>query len=180
MCIYKYLYTYAYGFIYICFIYVHICVYIYIYTYTHVWGFPGGASCKEPTCQFRRPKRLRFHPWVGKIPWKRAWQPTPGFLPGESQGQRSLVGYRPWGHRESGTTEQHAHTLKEMLLFLHSTRDLTKLSLAPGTLPCRDASVAWVGNMFHSHEDVFFSLRVLLFSHFGFFFFLRASLKNKK
>ena len=160
-------------YIYICFIYVHICVYIYIYTYTHVWGFPGGASCKEPTCQFRRPKRLGFHPWVGKIPWRRAWQPTPGFLPGESQGQRSLVGYRPWGHRESGTTEQHAHTLKEMLLFLHSTRDLTKLSLAPSTLPCRDASVAW-GHVPFSRRCflLFTSLTILSF----WFLFLSSSI----
>jgi len=39
---------------------------------------------KEPACQCRRPKRCRFNPWVGKIPWRRAWQPTPVFLPGES------------------------------------------------------------------------------------------------
>ena len=44
--------------------------------------------------------------WVGKIPWRRAWQPTPVFLPGESHGQRSLVGYSPWGCKESDTTEQ--------------------------------------------------------------------------
>ena len=60
------------------------------------WGFLGGASGKEPICQCRRRKRLGFHPWVGKIPWRRAWQPIPVFLPGESQGQRSLVGYSPW------------------------------------------------------------------------------------
>ena len=42
---------------------------------------------------------------VGKIPWRRAWQPTPVFLPGESHGQRTLAGYSPWGHKESGTTE---------------------------------------------------------------------------
>ena len=42
---------------------------------------------------------------VGKMPWRRAWQPTPVFLPGEAQGQRSLVGYRPWGHRELDMTE---------------------------------------------------------------------------
>jgi len=47
-------------------------------------GFLAGASCKEPTCQWRRPKRCRFDPWVRKIPWRRAWQPTPVFLPGES------------------------------------------------------------------------------------------------
>ena len=45
-------------------------------------------------------------PWVGKISWRRKWQPTPIFLPRESHGQRSLVGYSPWGHKESDTTEQ--------------------------------------------------------------------------
>ena len=45
------------------------------------------------------------HSWVGKIPWRRAWQPIPVFLPGESHGQRSLVGYSPWGHKELDTTE---------------------------------------------------------------------------
>jgi len=39
--------------------------------------------------------RLKFNPWVRKIPWRRAWQPTPVFLPGKSHGQRSLVGYSP-------------------------------------------------------------------------------------
>ena len=43
--------------------------------------------------------------WVGKICWRRAWQPTPIFLPGESHGQRSLAGYSPWGRKESDTTE---------------------------------------------------------------------------
>ena len=58
-------------------------------------GFPGGTSGKEPTCQCRRQKRRGFDPWVGKIPWRRAWQPTPVFLPGELHGQRSQVGYSP-------------------------------------------------------------------------------------
>ena len=58
-------------------------------------GFPGGASGKESACQCRRQKRRGFNPWVSKIPWRRAWQPTPVFLPGESHGQRSLVGYNP-------------------------------------------------------------------------------------
>ena len=47
----------------------------------------------------------RFDPWVEKIPWKRKWQPTPVFLPGKSQGQRSLVGYSPWGCKELDTME---------------------------------------------------------------------------
>jgi len=42
-------------------------------------------------------------PWVGKIPWRREWQPTPVFLPGESQGQRSLTGCSSWDHKESDT-----------------------------------------------------------------------------
>ena len=53
----------------------------------------------------RRHKTWRFDPWVNKIPWRRAWQPTPVSLPGESHGQGSLMGYTPWGHTESDTTE---------------------------------------------------------------------------
>ena len=45
-----------------------------------------------------------------KIPCKRAWQPTPVFLPGESDGQRSLAGYSPWDHKELNTTEVTAYT----------------------------------------------------------------------
>ena len=48
---------------------------------------------------------LKVNPWVGKILWRRKWQPTPVFLPGESHGQRSLVGYSPQGHREPDMTE---------------------------------------------------------------------------
>ena len=54
-----------------------------------------------PAC--RRP---RFDHWLRKIPWRREWLPTPVFLPGEFLGQRNLVGYSPWGHKELGTTEQ--------------------------------------------------------------------------
>ena len=68
-------------------------------------GFPGGAGGKEPNCQCRRCKRRRFDPWVGKFPYRRAWQSTPVFLLGESRGQRSLAGYNPWGRKESDMTE---------------------------------------------------------------------------
>ena len=51
-------------------------------------------------------QRPRFNPWVEKIPWRREQLPTPLFLPRESQGQRSLVGYSPWGCKESDTTER--------------------------------------------------------------------------
>ena len=55
----------------------------------------------QPT--FRR--TYHFDPWIGKIPWRRKWQPTPVFFPREFHGQRSLVGHSPWGHKESDPTE---------------------------------------------------------------------------
>ena len=61
------------------------------------WGLPRWLSGKESTCQCRRHRRPEFDPLVGKISWRRKWQPTPVFLPGKSHGQRSLVVYSPWG-----------------------------------------------------------------------------------
>ena len=73
----------------------------------------GGSNGKEADCQFRRRKRCRLNPWVGKIPWRRAWQSIPVFLPGKSHGQRSLVGYSPWGcrvrHHWSNSPHNHVH-----------------------------------------------------------------------
>ena len=62
-------------------------------------------SGREPACQCRRHNRCRLDIWVGKIPWRRAWQPAPVFLPGESREQGSLVGHRPWGCKELDMTE---------------------------------------------------------------------------
>ena len=67
---------------------------------------PDGTRCKESACQCRTCKRCSFSPYVGKIPGRREWQPTPVFLPGEFLRQRSLAGYSPWGHKESDTTDQ--------------------------------------------------------------------------
>ena len=67
------------------------------------WGFPGGSDGKRVCLQCRRPG---FDPWVGKIPWRRKWQPTLVLLPGKSHGWRSLVGYSPWSHKESDMTER--------------------------------------------------------------------------
>ena len=55
--------------------------------------------------------RPRFDPWVRKILCRRIWQPTPVFLPGKSDGQRSVVGNIPWGHKESDMTEKLHFTL---------------------------------------------------------------------
>jgi len=48
----------------------------------------------------------QVHPWIGKISWRRQWQPTPVFLPGKSHGRKNLVGYSPWGREESDMTER--------------------------------------------------------------------------
>ena len=64
-------------------------------THTQTHGSSGGANVKEPACQCRKHKRHGLDPWVGKIPWRRTWQPTPVLFPGESHGQRTLVGYSP-------------------------------------------------------------------------------------
>jgi len=88
-------------------------------------GVPRWHPGKESTCHCRRLNRCRFDPWVGKISGSRKWQPTPVFLSGEFHGQRSLVGYIPWGHKESHTSE---------LLSTHSSIYFKLLNM--GTVPC--------------------------------------------
>ena len=75
-------------------------------------GLPWWLRGKRIGLQCRRPS---FDPWVRKILWRREWLPTPVFFPGNPPGQRSLVGYSPWGHKESDTIERvsmckHTHT----------------------------------------------------------------------
>ena len=69
----------------------------------YLWDFPGGSDGKSICLRSGRP---RFAPWVRKIPCRRKWQSILVFLPGKSHGRRSLVGYSPWGRKESDTTEQ--------------------------------------------------------------------------
>ena len=66
-------------------------------------GFPGGSDGKESACNAGDPGSI---PGSGKSPWRRERQPTPAFLPGESHGQRSWVGYSLWGCKGSDMTEQ--------------------------------------------------------------------------
>ena len=77
------------------------------------WWFSGKDSiCQGGICW--------FNPWVGKICWRRKWQSTPVLLPGKSHGQRSLVGYSPWGRKESDTTEQIHFVYFYLYRFIHS------------------------------------------------------------
>ena len=56
-----------------------------------------------------------FDPWAGRIPWRRAWEPTPVFLLGESHGQTTLVGYSPWGYRDQTQLRDYTTTTKALI-----------------------------------------------------------------
>ena len=71
--------------------------------YTQSLGFPGGSDGKSVRLQCGRPG---FNPWVGKISWRRKWQPPPVLLFGKPHGLRSLIGYSPRGRKESDMTER--------------------------------------------------------------------------
>ena len=65
---------------------------------------------------------MGFSPWVRKVPWRRTWQPTPVFSPGESRAQRSLAGYSPWGRGESDTAEATERTCRGHSALLQPSR----------------------------------------------------------
>ena len=79
----------------------------------------GGSDGKESACSAKDPGA-----WVGKVPLRRAWQPTPVFLPGKFHGQRSLAGYNPWGLKESDTTER-----LHLIPFLNDTNIISHLKI---------------------------------------------------
>ena len=76
---------------------------LFLYLNMEEVDFPGGSAMR--CLQRRRSRRWGFDPWVGKIPWRRARQPTPVFLPEKSHGPRSLASCCTWGCKESDTTE---------------------------------------------------------------------------
>ena len=80
-----------------------------LYTLFYIWGISLAIRHLNPPAKVGDVKRCKFGHWVGKIPWRWKWQPTPIFLPGEFHGRRSLAGYSPWGHEESDTTEATKH-----------------------------------------------------------------------
>ena len=85
-------------------------------TCAHLLGLPRWYSGKEFACQCRRCRRCGFEPWIRKI-CRRKWQPTPVFLPGKFRGQRSLVGYSPWGCQESDRAEDTCLWIKSHVIF---------------------------------------------------------------
>jgi len=80
--------------------------------------FPGGSAVKICLkCRSRR--RYGFSFWVGKIPWRRSWQPTSVFLPGESHGQRSLVGYSSQDFKKLDMTEETWHARNTWIKYMN-------------------------------------------------------------
>ena len=114
---------------------------LYILDVSHKhWGLPGSSTVKylPPTMQ---------ETWIWtlgwKTPWRRAWQPIPVFLPGESHGQRSLAGYSPGGHKESDMTEQLNNNSKHWCLQFNSVQSLSRVRLfATPWIAARQASLS--------------------------------------
>ena len=99
--------------------------------------FPGGSEGKASACNAEDPGWI---PGWGRFPWRRKWQPTPVFLPGKPHGWRSLVGYSPWSHKESDTTEWlHSLTRKRT----SSTTPLLEVPLCCHPPVLLAASMAW-------------------------------------
>ena len=127
--------------------------------FTYTFGFPRG---KESTCQRRK---WGFNSWVGKIPWSRKWQPTPVFLLGKFHGQRSLVGYSPWGCKESELTE-HTHTSRwKRCIWKVSGKERCRTSmpskgrsLSPNLLVFTYPEVLWI-------QSLWVFMEVLLYRH---------------
>ena len=100
---------------------------------------PGGAEVKASACNVGDPGSI---PGSGRSPGRRKWQPTPVLTPGKFHGWRSLVGYGPWGHKESDMTEQLKHTHKELLLIYNiikikaeeTTKFITKIKTSTDKL----------------------------------------------
>ena len=109
-------------------------------------GLPWWLSGKESACQW---KRHRFDPWVGKIPWRRKWQPIPVFLPGESHRQRSLVGDSPWnprvGHYWSDRAHTHSSCLKTVGVYA------VPCPTPPFYLPPIPVSLPYCAQIMHKH-----------------------------
>ena len=96
------------------------------YTFLHVHWY-------RAVCQCRKRKRHGFDPWARKIPWRKAWQPTLIFLPGESHGQKSLAGCSPWGHRvqHNWSNLKCTHMRKSDYIFCRFPEPWTFLIVSP-------------------------------------------------
>ena len=91
-------------------------------TFPFLVSAPGGSEGKASACNMGDSGSI---PGLGRIPWRRKWQPTPVLLPGISHGRRSLVGYSPWGRKESDMTERIHFFLTLLLVSLEKDKQKT-------------------------------------------------------
>ena len=100
----------------------------------NISGFPGGSGVKNPPANTGDPRDAGSVSGSGRSPWRRKWQPTPIFLPGKSQGQRSLAGYSPRGRKQLDKSEcTHTHTRTQRINFsiLQASRYYQKKYCSP-------------------------------------------------
>ena len=144
------------------------CVLAYGYFWTFyepLLVFPGGSDGKSVCLQGGRPG---FYPWVGKVPWRRKWQPSSVLFPGKSNGWKSLVGYHPWGLKESDTTEWlHFHFSLSCIGEEMATHSSVLAWRSPGTgepggLPSMGSHRVghdWATSLWTSHLHLFLSTK---------------------
>ena len=128
-------------------------------------GFPGGTRGKELACQCRRHKRYGFNPWAGKIPWRRAWQPTSVILvwriPGtEEPGGLQSIGLQRVEHDWSDFSHTHTHTHTHALFSLPPHHP-TLCSIKEASIPTR---ARWFSRTLESHllELLAFKIKSLI------------------
>ena len=139
-------------------------------------GLPRWLSGKESACQCSRPRRLRFDPWIRKIPWRRKWQPTTVFLPGKSHGQRILVATvhgvtESWSQlsnwactlsyltRVSRSLAQPVQVAPSRCSVSHHCSPLVPHTLEVAQLQLIRDGHCWVGNVGTMPEHLFYSVR---------------------
>ena len=118
-------------------------------------GLPRWLSGKEPACHCRRCKRHGLDPWVGKISWRRKWQPTSVFLSRKFYGQRSLAGYSSWSCKELDMTERmHTHT--------HTHTRHLPLGLVHTDTKAKSIINTTINHVFGKHKWICWLIKVLI------------------
>ena len=112
--------------------------------YCNLLGFPGGSDGKASACNAGDPGSIHGS---GRFPWRRKWQSTPALLPGKSRRRRSLIGYSPWGPKESDTTERlHFHFLFQVQGFYLYFLVQKKSQVLGGIVVAQKIMTKWTKN----------------------------------
>ena len=134
-------------------------------------GILDGSVGELPACNAGDIGNSSLIPGLSTFPWRRKWQPTPIFLPGESQGQRNLAGYHPWGHKESDMTEWGQYSSQHTVLGCKGIQHMLHSSALQGLL--KTLEFLWALLKLQNRKS-YFIIQFLPFS-FSFFFVLQYS-----